>query len=54
MLWNEEKVKYENEKFLAPANVDMYLRARFGNYHTLPKKKHIGDKDIFDKLSEVN
>ena len=43
------EITFENEKFLAPANVDMYLRARFGNYHTLPKKKHIGDKDIFDK-----
>lgn len=33
-------IDFNGVSFSAPANVDMYLRARYGNYHVLPKHAH--------------
>lgn len=35
------KILFEGKELSAPADVDFYLRGRYGNYHLLPKKAHV-------------
>lgn len=34
------EINFSGVQFSAPANTDMYLKARYGNYHVLPKHAH--------------
>ncbi len=34
------KIIFEGKEFSAPADIDCYLKGRYGNYHVLPKKSH--------------